>query len=356
MEHIISLTPIQVLDCLLRSAAAGVLLFLCFVPRVNQTLIVTLSKALLLVCLASYVLLTMPIANEDYGWWRPPLLLFTDLTAYALLNVYWYYIHRCTLWEVLPSVWKAISTVWLTWLVVFFLYFNGNGAFHLYNHWVGLVVLLFIIGDSIKGYADDLVERTRQLRRVSVACLSVYMSFLIVLELLSSELRDNTAFSLGHAVIMTIVVFIAGNRVYLGNASKQANTTTANFEDEPANSSHGSPSVQSELATRVIEALEQGIFIQHELKVDDLADVLNVPPHQLRATINQELGFDNFSQFINGYRIERVCQLLKSREHQNLPILTLALDSGFSSIASFNRVFKANKGLTPTQYRAQFQK
>ena len=36
-----------------------------------------------------------------------------------------------------------------------------------------------------------------------------------------------------------------------------------------------------------------------------------------------------------------------------VPILTIALDSGFQSIGPFNRAFKAQTGVTPTAYRKQ---
>jgi AraC-like DNA-binding protein len=34
-----------------------------------------------------------------------------------------------------------------------------------------------------------------------------------------------------------------------------------------------------------------------------------------------------------------------------VPVLTIALDAGFSSLGPFNRAFKADTGLTPTEYR-----
>ncbi|MFI4995652.1 MAG: helix-turn-helix domain-containing protein [Hyphomicrobiales bacterium] len=35
----------------------------------------------------------------------------------------------------------------------------------------------------------------------------------------------------------------------------------------------------------------------------------------------------------------------------SVPILTIALDAGFSSIGPFNRAFKARTGQTPSEYR-----
>ena len=34
-----------------------------------------------------------------------------------------------------------------------------------------------------------------------------------------------------------------------------------------------------------------------------------------------------------------------------VPILTIALDAGFQSLGPFNRAFKAETGLTPSDYR-----
>ena len=35
----------------------------------------------------------------------------------------------------------------------------------------------------------------------------------------------------------------------------------------------------------------------------------------------------------------------------NVPILTIALDTGFQSLAPFNRAFKTTAGMTPREYR-----
>jgi len=38
---------------------------------------------------------------------------------------------------------------------------------------------------------------------------------------------------------------------------------------------------------------------------------------------------------------------------RELPVLTIALDSGFQSIGPFNRAVKAATGLTPTEFRKE---
>ncbi len=36
-----------------------------------------------------------------------------------------------------------------------------------------------------------------------------------------------------------------------------------------------------------------------------------------------------------------------------MPVLTIAMDAGFQSLGPFNRAFKADTGLTPSEYRRQ---
>ena len=74
-----------------------------------------------------------------------------------------------------------------------------------------------------------------------------------------------------------------------------------------------------------------------------------MPEHRLRATINAELGFRNFNTFLNGYRLEECKAALADPVQAEVPIITIALDSGFQSMATFNRVFKAETGLSPSE-------
>ena len=67
--------------------------------------------------------------------------------------------------------------------------------------------------------------------------------------------------------------------------------------------------------------------------------------------INQGLGHRNFNSFVNGYRIAEVKAALADPRQAEVPVLTIALDAGFNSLGPFNRAFKAETGLTPTEYR-----
>ena len=90
-------------------------------------------------------------------------------------------------------------------------------------------------------------------------------------------------------------------------------------------------------------------YSDHNLRIADLAAKLKVPEYQLRRTINSSLGYQNFNQFVNRYRIEKAAQRLI--DESRTQILTIALDVGFRSISSFNTAFRAQYRMTPTDYR-----
>ena len=57
----------------------------------------------------------------------------------------------------------------------------------------------------------------------------------------------------------------------------------------------------------------------------------------------------SFAQTVTTLRIERSCRLL--REAPAMTIADIALASGFDSIATYYRVFRAHRGITPGDFR-----
>ncbi|MBC7047243.1 AraC family transcriptional regulator, partial [Salmonella enterica subsp. enterica serovar Heidelberg] len=76
-----------------------------------------------------------------------------------------------------------------------------------------------------------------------------------------------------------------------------------------------------------------------------------VPEHRLRALINQRLGYRNFSDFLNSHRIADARAWLSDPARVDLPVLTLAMDLGYGSLAPFNRAFRDATGTSPSEDR-----
>ena len=93
------------------------------------------------------------------------------------------------------------------------------------------------------------------------------------------------------------------------------------------------------------------IFTNKNLKVSDLATLLNTTEKELSAYIHESFNM-SFSDYINHLRIEKVKKLMYSEDQKKYTLLAIAESAGFSSKSSFNAVFKKVTGLTPSQYRS----
>ena len=95
---------------------------------------------------------------------------------------------------------------------------------------------------------------------------------------------------------------------------------------------------------------EQELFLNSELKVSDIAAKLNTNSTYVSDCIRSACSC-SFSQFVNGYRIERAKQLMQ--KYPDKKISTLCIESGFSNDTSFFRTFKASMGKTPREWMAE---
>lgn len=107
------------------------------------------------------------------------------------------------------------------------------------------------------------------------------------------------------------------------------------------------------LHDKLIAAMTEGQYRAPSLTIATLASQLDTQEHRLRALINKQLGHRNFSSFLNGYRITEAKEKLSDRSLVDLPILTIAMDLGYGSLAPFNRAFRTETGLTPSDFRKE---
>lgn len=106
------------------------------------------------------------------------------------------------------------------------------------------------------------------------------------------------------------------------------------------------------LAERLLRLFrEEATFARPELRVADLARLLGEAEYKVTLCVTRSLGFRNFNHLTNHFRVAEAKRRLTSPEFAHLPILTIALDCGFGSIGPFNRAFKAETGMTPTDFR-----
>ena len=112
-----------------------------------------------------------------------------------------------------------------------------------------------------------------------------------------------------------------------------------NDETEPATADKFGP-----ILKRMME--EQQIYLQADIKVNELAQQVGTCRTYLSTYLNQELGV-SFSDYINRQRVEYAKELMS--QSPNLTLAEVATSSGFSSVASFVRNYKKFVGKAPRE-------
>jgi len=113
------------------------------------------------------------------------------------------------------------------------------------------------------------------------------------------------------------------------------------------------PSVDDPQLCAKLQTLMEGqkIYKKEGLTIGQLAELMNEQEYRLRRQINGQLGFRNFNDFLNQYRVNEACEILSDPNQTRKTILEIAYDLGYQSIGPFNKAFKELKGTTPTAYR-----
>jgi len=91
-------------------------------------------------------------------------------------------------------------------------------------------------------------------------------------------------------------------------------------------------------------------YLNERFSIYDLEKATGISRHHL-AQVFSKGWKTNFYNYVNRYRIHEVISYMKNPEFKEHSLLRIALEAGFNSKASFNRVFKQITGKTPTEYR-----
>jgi AraC-like DNA-binding protein len=109
---------------------------------------------------------------------------------------------------------------------------------------------------------------------------------------------------------------------------------------------------EARLLTRLQRLMEaERVYRLEGLTIGSLAARAGAPEYAVRRLINGRLGYRNFNAWVNEWRLADAKAALLDPAQREVPISTIALDAGFSSLGPFNRAFKATEGVTPSDFR-----
>ena len=145
---------------------------------------------------------------------------------------------------------------------------------------------------------------------------------------------------------LVVLALLAYLIIYKRRLQTPKNTTPEVTAPEPAPDSPRN----EQLMQRIIRLMEeQRLYLDSDLKQADVATALGVRLDEVSRCINSNAF--NFSQFVNGYRIEYAKQLMLRKP--GIKMTQVAIESGFSNETTFFRTFKAIVGMPPSEWASQ---
>jgi AraC-like DNA-binding protein len=90
---------------------------------------------------------------------------------------------------------------------------------------------------------------------------------------------------------------------------------------------------------------------REEVDLRELAELVHMAEGSLCRFFKMNVGSSVF-EYLNRIKVEFACKLLMDPE---MGIVDVCLDSGFNNLSHFNKQFRKNTGVTPSEYRKRFK-
>lgn len=310
-------------------------------------------------------------ANISFWLFSLYLLYALDLIDRRLktnTSIWWVFVFSIpftlyTAWDVLwlqPNV-AELSERYSTPSITYHLFFKSHMLFVIgTGYW--LLRLLRSFESQLKLQFSNIEDlRMHWLRNYTLVLIGLYgFSLVAFLVYNFGIIQDINAVYLGVNTLTVLAVFYLsfhGIREYnlaqfIGTHPTAHQAVDTSPSTKPKYESSTLSTGDIEQVYQRLEALfrEEQLFIEPQLKLAQVAKQLDISPHHLSQVINTQFGRP-FYEYVSHYRVEALKIKLADPDDQHLTILAMALEVGFNSKASLNRIFKLHTGMTPSQFQ-----
>jgi len=202
---------------------------------------------------------------------------------------------------------------------------------------------------NLKGnYSSLNSTNIRWLKTVNVLLLIVLALASLFLVLFFMRRSYNRDLDYLYVFPMAILIYLVGYKlagvqwplasVYAGNRNKYEKS-----------------SLKVDQAKAYCAQLEQFVahtkpYLSNELRLQELAEMVNIPSHHLSQVINEQLR-STFFDYINRHRVEEAKKQILADKDSTL--LEIAFKAGFNNKTSFTNAFKKFTSKTPAEFKRQ---
>jgi AraC-like DNA-binding protein len=338
-------------DGVLRGGAMAFMLLLAanFARGGAPTLTARLGLLLILSGLCYLFLPAAPLSFNASPW-RVPL----HLSGMAAPGLFWLF---AASWfdddfELRPVHYLAVLGLVLSGaLTVYFGLASGWPRWTLALFWPlpSLTLTGLGLAAALRGRDNDLVEPRRRARLALALVIGGLIVVIVGAELLAPGWPPPAGWQLINSATLLLMMFTVSAVLFGWRDAALLAAPERPDEPTPVPEADDGPL----LARLAAEMARERLYRQDGLTITAVAARLGVPEYRLRRAINRGLGARNFNAYLNSFRIDEARQALADPAQREVPVLTIALDAGFGSLAPFNRAFRSEAGCTPTEYRAK---
>lgn len=210
-----------------------------------------------------------------------------------------------------------------------------------------IILMLHLIWFLINGREDDLRLRRRDIRLwlpaaiIGLLLIDVGVDFILGFDWYPAEF----------VYAQNIIIFLLVSTLAIATTKIDTNILASDSSKRFADKEIVE---YSENAQRIDKMMhEEKIFLEPDLRLSDIVTRLPLSEASTRKLIHTEFRCEHFRTFLNRYRIQYAISLLDNPKRGEDKLIAIALDSGFASLASFQRAFKRETGKTPSTWRNQ---
>lgn len=212
---------------------------------------------------------------------------------------------------------------------------------------VGLRLAVHAIIVIVRSSRTDLIQARRNLRVPFLLLIAGYSVLLSVAQIGQASGYAADWYEAANAAIQAVLGVAGASFLLTSRESLFGHSPHPDHEPAPLPSGLDDPWLE-----QLGAVMDQGLLWQREgITIGHVADAVGLPEHRLRKLINDQLGYRNFTAFINERRIAAAKAILADPIQSRRTVASIAFDLGFGSLGPFNRAFREATGTSPTEYR-----
>lgn len=275
------------------------------------------------------------LVNANFRLRRSDLLHFLPVALQALLYITLTFSSYRTKYNFWENIHKPFT---------YRLEFDGT--------WLSLMIYLSLSFRLVVRYQSWLKDNYSETSLIRLNWLKVLLGALIVVcvqWLIEVMLRDGLQvyFQYDYSVqLLGMLVLMLG-----AGGLRQSSLAQITYQPPPKEDLSTPFQADPMVMERLTTAMQTDrLYLNPTLTLAELSATLKLSPRVVSKHINAGLGI-SFSDYVNRYRVAEVKRRLGNGDLQKLTLLGIALESGFNSKTSFNRIFKEMEGIAPSDFK-----